>query len=79
MLHQDYGKKIKKDDNKRRACTCHVAKGIDDGENSFKDHDKGRACERGTKGKQEPIATSSEDVHMSDNSGSSSSMAMRGT
>ena len=55
----------------------YVAEGIDNGEISFNDHDEGRASEGGSKRKQEQRATSSEDVQMSDTSGSSSNMAMR--
>ena len=70
---------MEKDENKRRACTCHVAKDIDDGEISFNDHDEGRGSEGETIGKQESRATSSADVHIADTSGNSSNMAIRGT
>ena len=70
---------MEKDENKRRARTWYVAKGIGDGEISFNDHDEGRAREGETIGKQESRATSSEDVQMSDTSGNSSNMAIRET
>ena len=57
----------------------YVAEGIDNGEISFNDHDEGRGSEGETIGKQESRATSSADVHISDTSGNSSSMAIRET
>ena len=68
---------MEKDKNKHCVRKWYVAKGIDDKEVSFKDHDEGKTGKRGTPGKQEPRATSS-DVPVSDPS-NSSNMAMRGT
>ena len=54
-----------------------LAKGIDEGKVSFKDHDEGEASREETARKLEPRATSS-DVHMPKRS-SSSNVTMRGT
>ena len=71
---------MKNDENGHRVRKWYVPKGIDEGEVSFKDHVEGTAGEGGTPEKQEPRVTGSEDVHLSDASGSSSSnMALRGT
>ena len=64
-------------ENKHRAREWYVAKGIDEGEVSFKDHDEERASEGGTPGKQESRATRQEDVRVSDASSSRRNMAMR--
>ena len=73
MQDQDHGR----DGNKHRAHEWYVAKGIDEGEVSFKDHDEERASEGGTPGKQELRATRQEDVRVSDASSSRRNMAMR--
>ena len=72
---------MEKDQNKHRVRNWYVAKGIDEGEVRFKDHDEERAIEGRTPGNPESRATRPEDVHMSDpsSSGSSSNMALRVT
>ena len=62
---------MEKDKNKHRVRKLYAAKGIAEGEVSFKGHDEGRTSEGGTPGKHESRATSSGDVYMSGPSGSS--------
>ena len=56
---------MEKDENTHRVRKWSVAKGIDEGEVSFKHHDKGMASNTRNARKHEPRATNS-DVHMSD-------------
>ena len=53
---------IGKHENQHRVRKRYVAKGIDEGKVSFKDHDEGRANEGGTPGKQASTTTPPEDV-----------------
>ena len=69
---------IGKHENQHRVRKRYVAKGIDEGKVSFKDHDEGRASERGTPGKQASTATPLEDVRTCLFS-SSSNMVLRET